>query len=317
MASVICSYRTSNDNRFCHGSASDISGKGSIRLDAELSAVEMMAAAAASKMAAIQLSVQRMAGCRHGWQVRRYCRLQERRSRFDSWRICVFGGGESDGGVGCEEGKGWKVADDGGGGVEHRIGGGEMDISLFSSQSRRSSTSFLRFLSFFRGGGALSGDCMSIAFCGVGPAVGVAVGDVARSGTPGAAVAALPHLRRRRWRRRRFPAAVVNSAGTGKVHDIDSVWRPAAWLKTTRAFKPLAEHGSYSAVKNGSSDGWLLQWACIFHHARSFSSDHACPRGGAWRVVGVGMGQLIPSRHSQLACNTTDGGGEVAGGQAG
>ncbi len=53
MALVICSYRTSNDNRFYRGSASDISGKGSIRLDAKLSAVEMMAA--------IRLSVLRMA----------------------------------------------------------------------------------------------------------------------------------------------------------------------------------------------------------------------------------------------------------------
>jgi hypothetical protein len=40
MASVICNYRTSNDNGFYHGSASDISGKGSIRLDEALSAVE-------------------------------------------------------------------------------------------------------------------------------------------------------------------------------------------------------------------------------------------------------------------------------------
>ncbi len=75
----------------------------------------------------------------------------------------VFGDGESDGGgesddsVSCGGGEGWKVADGGGEGVEHRIGGGEMDISILSSQSRRSS-SFPRFLSFFRGGGALSGD---------------------------------------------------------------------------------------------------------------------------------------------------------------
>jgi hypothetical protein len=127
----------------------------------------------------------------------------------------VFGGGESNGGVGCEKGEGWKAADGGGEGVEHRIGGGEMDISLFSSQSRRSSASFLRFLSFFRGGGALSGDCTGIACCGIGPSAGAAVGDVARSGTPGAAVAALPRPRWRRWRR--FPAAAVNSAGAGKV----------------------------------------------------------------------------------------------------
>jgi hypothetical protein len=40
MTSVICNYRTSNGNRFYHGSASDISGKGSIQLGEALSAVE-------------------------------------------------------------------------------------------------------------------------------------------------------------------------------------------------------------------------------------------------------------------------------------
>ncbi len=40
MASVICNYRTSNDNRFYRGSASDISGKGSIQLGEALAAVE-------------------------------------------------------------------------------------------------------------------------------------------------------------------------------------------------------------------------------------------------------------------------------------
>ncbi len=192
-----------------------------------------------------------------------------------------------------------------------------MDISLFSSQSRRSSTSFLCFLSFFRGGGALSGDCTSIACCSVGPAVGAAVGDVAQTGTPDAAVVALPRLRRQRWRLRCFPAAAVDSAGTGKVHNSDNVWRPAAWLKTTRAFRPLTEHRSYSAVKSAA----VMAGCCS---GRVFSTTHdpsplstLAPRGGTWRVVGSGMGQLIPSRHSRLACNTTDGGGEVAGGPAG
>jgi hypothetical protein len=106
----------------------------------------------------------------------------------------VFGSGESDGGVGCEKGEGWKAADGLGEGVEPRMGGGEMDILLFSSQSCKNSTSFLCFLSFYRGGGALSGDCTSIACCGVGTAVGAAVGDVAQTGTPGTAVAALPRL---------------------------------------------------------------------------------------------------------------------------
>jgi hypothetical protein len=61
MALVICSYRTTNDNKFYRGNVSDISGKGSIRLDAELSAVEMMVVPMASKMAAIRLSVLGMA----------------------------------------------------------------------------------------------------------------------------------------------------------------------------------------------------------------------------------------------------------------
>jgi hypothetical protein len=44
--------------------------------------------------------------------------------------------------------------------------------------------------------------------------------------------------------------------------------------------------------------GWLLQRAWVFHRARSFTSNYACPRGGVWRVVGAGMGQLNPSRRS-------------------
>jgi hypothetical protein len=158
-----------------------------------------------------------------------------------------------------------------------------MNISLFSSQSRRSSASFLHFLSFFRGGGTLSGDCTSVACWGVGPAVGAAVGDVTRSRNPGAAVAALPCLRRRRWRRRRFPAAAVNSAGAGKVHDIDSVWRPSTWLKTSGAFRPLAKHLSYSAVKSAA-----VTAGCCCRHVFSSTDDpsplttlaHVGVRGG-------------------------------------
>jgi hypothetical protein len=32
------------------------------------------------------------------------------------------------------------------------------------------------------------------------------------------------------------------------VHDRDIVWRPAAWLEATWAFRPLAKHRSYSAI---------------------------------------------------------------------
>jgi hypothetical protein len=85
MASVICNYKTSIDNRFYHGSASDISGKGPIRLDEELLAVEMMAALAASKMAAIQLSVKGVvAGVMSAWLAgQAVLRLVERQSKFD------------------------------------------------------------------------------------------------------------------------------------------------------------------------------------------------------------------------------------------
>ncbi len=80
--------------------------------------------------------------------------------------------------------------------------------------------------------------------------------DLAGARDSAAAVAALlrprQRLRRRRWRRR-FPAATADPAGpagTGRVHDSDTVWIPAAWLTTTRALRPLARHRSYSAVKS-------------------------------------------------------------------
>ncbi len=61
MAAVICSYKASNDNTFCDGNASDSYDTGPIRLDVELSVVEMMAAPAAAEMAAIRLSALGMA----------------------------------------------------------------------------------------------------------------------------------------------------------------------------------------------------------------------------------------------------------------
>jgi hypothetical protein len=146
------------------------------------------------------------------------------------------------------EGEGGASGDVGG---DSRLGTGEKQISLHGvadgEGSRRSSASFRLFLGFFTGGGALSGDDTGSAGCGAWTAVGSAVGSVVRTGASGAAVAAPPRLRRRRWRRRRFPAAAADPAGTGKVHVSDRAWRPAAWLKTTRALRPLAKHRSYSA----------------------------------------------------------------------
>ncbi len=46
--------------------------------------------------------------------------------------------------------------------------------------------------------------------------------------------------------------AIEVSVGTGKPQETDNIWRPAAWLKTTRAFKPLAKHRSYSAVNSAA-----------------------------------------------------------------
>ncbi len=91
-------------------------------------------------------------------------------------------------------------------GGESRLGRGEKQILLLGvgdgEGSRRSSTSFLRFLGFFTGGGAFSGDSTDIAGDGAWTAVEAAVGDVSRAGASGAAVAALPRLRLRQWRRR-------------------------------------------------------------------------------------------------------------------
>ncbi len=61
MVAVICSYKTSSDNTFFDGNASDSSGTGPIRLDTELLVVEMMAAPAASEMPVIRLSALGMA----------------------------------------------------------------------------------------------------------------------------------------------------------------------------------------------------------------------------------------------------------------
>ncbi len=120
---------------------------------------------------------------------------------------------------------------------------------MLSPQSCRSSASFLLFLSLFTGGGAVSGDCIGVIGCSVEATGGTVIGGaagvacVACLGATGATVSAPPRPRRRR----RIPAATEVSAGAGKLQDTDSTWRPAAWLKTTRAFKPLARHRSYSA----------------------------------------------------------------------
>jgi hypothetical protein len=112
-------------------------------------------------------------------------------------------------------------------------------------------------------------------------------------------VAARPRLRWQRWRRRRLPVAAEVSAGAEKLHETVKVCRPSAWLNTTRAFKPLARHRSYSAVKSAAMTAGCCEGREEFN-ARAFSSNHAGPRGGAWRDIGAGMGQLAISRHSRV-----------------
>jgi hypothetical protein len=137
----------------------------------------------------------------------------------------------------------------------------------YSPHSRTGVQSCFCFLSFFTGGGAISGDGVGIARCGVETAGGMAIGDVARAGTSGAGVVALPCLQQRRWGQRRFPDTSKVSAGAGKMHETVNVWRPAAGLKTTWAFRLLARHRLYSAVKSaamtaGCCDGRVFFTAC-------------------------------------------------------
>jgi hypothetical protein len=65
------------------------------------------------------------------------------------------------------------------------------------------------------GGRAISGGNACVAGCGIEASAMTAVLGVVRAGTTGVAAATLPRLRRRRWRRRRFPAAAAVSAGAG------------------------------------------------------------------------------------------------------
>jgi hypothetical protein len=170
--------------------------------------------------------------------------------------------------------------------IEPRLGGGERRISLSSPPSRRSSTWFFRFLVLYTGGGAVSGDCTGGVGCGAGTAARGTVEGVFRARAAGAAVAALPRLQWRRWRRRRLPAAAEVSAGTGKLQETVNVWRPAAWLNTTRAFKPQAKHLSYSAVNSAAMKAGCCAGLEDFGaHAPSPRTmlAHVGARGELWR----------------------------------
>ncbi len=70
------------------------------------------------------------------------------------------------------------------------------------------------------------------------------------------AVAETDYCMRQCWRRRRlFPAVAADVEGSDKKHVRVTVCRPAAWLKDTRAFKPLSKHLPYKAEKSAAVTG--------------------------------------------------------------
>ncbi len=104
----------------------------------------------------------------------------QRRRGGNLWRCWRLWDGEAhseSGGSMGGKGEGGASGDVGG---DSRLGTGEKQISLHGvadgEGSRRSSSSFRRFLGFFTGGGALSGDDTGSAGCGAWTAVESAVG---------------------------------------------------------------------------------------------------------------------------------------------
>ncbi len=69
-----------------------------------------------------------------------------------------------------------------------------------------------------------------------------------------AAAARLHLVRRRRWRRL-FLAVAADVEGSGKMHVMVTVCRPAVWLKDTRTFSPLSIHLPYKAEKSAAEMG--------------------------------------------------------------
>ncbi len=119
---------------------------------------------------------------------------------------------------------------------------------MSSSWSLSNSTSFRRRLVFLAGGvrnscdGGGVGDVwgsVERASSGGSPPEAATGREEGSAGSSRAAAVARPRLRLQR-RRRRLPAAVSVTAGTGMLQETVRTWHPAAWLIITRAFKPLA-----------------------------------------------------------------------------
>ncbi len=167
----------------------------------------------------------------------------------------------------------WRLDGEGG---ENDDGGatpgrGERRSSLLSPSGPRSnSTSLRRLLSLLRGGvvasgdkgegtgGALLGGVDDTAWTGVvalfpaGAAEDMAAVTVEGERTIFASVAVAARPRRRRRRRRwwRFLAVAAIADVVGRLQVMVTTWRPAAWLNTTRAFRPFARQRSYNAEKS-------------------------------------------------------------------
>jgi hypothetical protein len=63
-------------------------------------------------------------------------------------------------------------------------------------------------------------------------------------------LAVRPHHQWWRRRQRRFSAVAAVVVALGRLQEMVTTWRPAAWLNTTRALRPLAIQRSYSTEKS-------------------------------------------------------------------
>jgi hypothetical protein len=128
---------------------------------------------------------------------------------------------------------------------------GERRRSPSPSTPHNSSTSLCHLRILLGGGVVASGE----DGVGTSPPAGAATAGAATSGgapsvlTP-TVVATRPRCRRQqRWRRRLTPVVAAANV-VGRLHVTVMTCVPAAWLNTTRAFRPLARHRSYSAEKS-------------------------------------------------------------------
>ncbi len=168
--------------------------------------------------------------------------------------------------------------------------GGEWRRSPSPSTSRNNSTSLCRLRVLLAGGVMTSGED-DVGTSPAEAATAEAAGYV--GGTPSvllpAVVAARP--RHRRQRRRRLTTVAAVAEGVGRLHLTVMTCNPAAWLNTTRAFKPLARQRSYKAKKSA-----METVGCSLEQAGSSTlplTTHAHVAIGETREVAGREGPLI------------------------